>query len=400
MNFNFVRLINAIQVELSKDAESSLLGHVHISQPACTAIQLALVKLLFSWGVRPSAVIGHSSGEIAAAFAAGALTFESCMSIAYYRGLVAANMREKFPEVKGAMLAVGTSQRNANSIIEQLHSGKVVVACINSPSSITASGDVKAIADLQKEVEGRKLFSRRLHVDVAYHSPQMSLIADDYREAIGKIKPASSKDVEYFSSLLGKKTSTLALGSSYWVANLTSPVRFSDSLFSLCSLDQERSTAKGCITHLIEIGPHSALKGPIRDVLAAGQDSKNKIGYSATLVRNENAVVSMINLASDLFTKGYNLDMSVINFRRGAAELKPKVLSDLPPYSWNHEKKFWHESRIGQHHLMRMFPRSDILGSMTADSNDIELRWRNIIRLDDIPWVRSPIGPSLFLNSS
>lgn len=370
---------------LYNDTEPSSVQQAHVSQPACTAIQLALVQLLHSWSIRPHAVTGHSSGEIAAAFAAGALTFEACLSIAYYRGTVAAQVKESFPKIKGAMLAIGTSQEEATSMIDELKHGQVVVACINSPSSVTASGDASAIDELQAVAEKRKFFARRLPVDVAYHSPQMDLVAEEYRKAIGNIKPASSRGVQFYSSLMGRKTSTLALGTSYWVSNLKSPVEFASSLFSCCFADQDGSAPQDSVTHLIEIGPHSALKGPIRDILGAAPKTKQKIGYSSALFRKENSVTSTLKLASELFIKGCSLDMSAVNFPQGAP--KPKVLSDLPPYPWNHETEFWHETRISDSHRMTPRPRNDILGTLTADSSNLEPRWRNILRLDDIPWV-------------
>jgi acyl transferase domain-containing protein len=155
------------QEELSKDKEQSLLHQVHISQPACTAIKLALVNLLESWGIRPYAVTGHSSGEIAAAFAAGALTLDTYLKIASYRGIVTSMLKQNFPETKGTMLAIGTDRKDASSMMEELRDGQVVVAYVNSPSSITTSGDVSAIIELQKAAEKRKLFARRLNVDVA-----------------------------------------------------------------------------------------------------------------------------------------------------------------------------------------------------------------------------------------
>ena len=185
---------------------------------------------------------------------------------------------------------------------------------------------------------------------------------------------------------MGKKTSTLALGSSYWVSNLKSPVQFSDALLSCCSLDLEEPTQENSVTHLIEIGPHSAMKGPIRDIFGAVLKTKIKIGYSCTLVRSENAVVCTLKLASELFMKGCNLDMSAINCAT-QGERRPKVLCDLPPYPWNHKNKYWHESRISKGHRMNPRPRNDILGTLAADSNELEPRWRNVIRLDDLPWV-------------
>lgn len=328
---------------------------------------------------------GHSSGEIGAAFAAGALTFETCLRIAYYRGVSTERLKQIRPDMRGAMLALGASPEVATAMIEDIKVGQVVViACINSPSSVTLSGDVEAIATLQAVAEENRIFARRLHVDVAYHSPHMDIVAEDYRVAIGKIKPTLSKNVHFYSSLTAAKINTLALGSSYWVNNLKSPVQFAKSLSKCCSLN-EQSTWENSVTHLIEIGPHSALKGPIRDILVAAPKTSYKIGYSSTLVRKENAAVSILNLVSDLFIKGCDLNMTAINFPGG--EGRRKVLCELPPYSWNHEIEYWHESRISQSHRMKSRSRNDILGTLVPESSDLEPWWRNVLRLDDVPWV-------------
>ena len=112
----------------------------------------------------------------------------------------------------------------------------------------------------------------------------------------------------------------------------------------------------------LEIGPHSALKGPIRAILGAAPRTKQKIEYSCALVRKENAVMSTLKLASELFMKGYSLDMSAVNFPNNAPKLK--VLSDLPPYPWNHETEFWHESRISQSHRMIAVTAFALMGSV------------------------------------
>ena len=328
---------------------------------------------------------GHSSGEIGAAFAAGALTFETCLSIAYYRGVSSERLKQIHPDMKGAMLALGASPEAATSMIENTKGGQIVIACINSPSSVTLSGDVEAICTLQAVAEERKMFARRLDVDVAYHSPHMNVIAEDYRAAMGAIKPTVSKNVKFYSSLTGAKINTIALGTPYWVNNLKSTVQFAKSLFNCCSLNAEQSTLEDSVTHLIEIGPHPALKGPIRDILVTAPKTNYKIGYSSTLVRKENSVVSILNLVSDLSLKGCDLNMTAINFPRG--EVQRKVLCDLPPYSWNHETEYWHESRTSHSYRVKDRCRNDILGTLVPESSDLEPWWRNVLRLDDVPWV-------------
>ena len=364
--------------EILKDGKSSRLGQASISQPACTAIQIALVLLLRSWGVLPTIVTGHSSGEIAAAFAANALSLESCMAIAYHRGVAAARLHEEHPEIKGAMLALGTSEDTANLLINELSlTGSVVVACVNSPSSVTISGDADAIGRLENEAKRRSLFCRKLHVDVAYHSHHLKSVSDSYRSSLKGIRPAHSATVQYVSSLTGVPVNTLILSPTYWVSNLVSQVKFLPAV-------QEINNGSR-VDLLIEIGPHSALQGPVLEILNLNPSAASKIEYLPSLKRNANALQSVLRLASELLVRGCAIDLSAVNY---TIEQKPAVLVDLPAYPWNHEHAYWHETRLSQSHRFRKFGRSDILGVQAVDSNDIEPRWRNIIELDHLPWLR------------
>ena len=371
-----------------KDAKSSRLGQAFLSQPACTAIQIAMVVLLRSWGIRPTAVTGHSSGEIAAAYAADALTLETCMSIAYHRGEATSVLKRDFPTLRGAMMALGASEAAAIGLLKELGlASKIAVACINSPSSVTLSGDEDAINKVQEAADKKFYFHRKLHVDVAYHSHHMKSIAEQYRAAIGVIKPRASSGVQFVSSLTGVQIDTLVLSSSYWVRNLVSPVRFLSAIQKTCAPICSAINGEHFIDVFIEIGPHSALQGPVKEILDVNTTSERKFEYLPSLIRNMNAVDSALQLASKLFTMGASIDCSTVNFP-GDHFKRPQVLSDLPTYPWNHDKRYWHESRFSQNHRLRQLPRSDILGVLAIDSNEIEPRWRNIIKLDNLPWLQ------------
>src|SRR5882757_8283950 len=106
--------------EMNKDAVDSRINEAHISQPSCTALQLALTDLLRSWGIQPFAVAGHSSGEIGAAYAAGILSLDSCMAISYHRGMATLGLK-RFPHLKGSMMAVGASKEDIKPILAQLN---------------------------------------------------------------------------------------------------------------------------------------------------------------------------------------------------------------------------------------------------------------------------------------
>ncbi|MCJ1244041.1 hypothetical protein MMC30_001238 [Trapelia coarctata] len=376
--------------ELSKTAEESQIGLSYLSQPLCTAIQIALVDLLASWGVTPTSVTGHSSGEIAAAYAAGALSQESALAIAYYRGLAAPAIKEKYPQRKGSMLAVGLSKEETQGLISNLTSGKVVVACINSPSSVTVSGDDSAVNELLEILQIQKIFARKLSVEVAYHSHHMDCVGDDYLDALQRIRIQGPKKAEFYSSVTGERMDFCELGPSYWVTNMLCPVEFSDSLRNLClDLSDERRERglKSAVDILIELGPHSALAGPIKQILQADPTLRtSSVRYFSALTRNKNAVETSLQLVAQLFKSGYPIEFNSINNASG--ELGHSALVDLPPYAWNHSQSYEIESRESRNYRSRSSPRSDILGAHVRNALPLEPRWRNYVRPAEIPWVR------------
>jgi NADPH:quinone reductase-like Zn-dependent oxidoreductase/malonyl CoA-acyl carrier protein transacylase len=369
--------------ELSRDAKTSKISEAHISQPSCTAVQLALIDLLRSWGVRPTAVAGHSSGEIAAAYAAEIIDFDSAMAIAYHRGRLIPILKREHPELRGRMMAVGGNKEEFLPLLEGLQEREARIACYNSPSSLTISGDEPAIAELEKICEEKQLFNRRLVVDVAYHSHHMNLVAKEYRAAIAELPPPVPTDIRFHSSLYGRLVDGTELQPGYWVDNLTCPVRFSEALQSMLEPTGEH---KHGVNMLVELGPHSGLQGPIKQVLKEVGGSAPKIPYASALIRKRDAVETAMELAASLFTRGANLDFGAINFPKPTKP--PVLLTDLPRYPWNYSSKYWQESRFTNMHKHAQGTRSDILGTLANYSSDLEPTWRNIVRLDDLPWLQ------------
>ena len=369
--------------ELEKPQESSIINDAHISQPACTVLQIALVDLLSSWAIKPLTVTGHSSGEIAAAYAAGILSLEACIAIAYYRGVVAKILKEDFKDISGGMLAVGASQDDTQALIDSSTHGQVVIACVNSPQSMTVSGDAEQICQLKRMADDRSIWNRNLKVDVAYHSHHMDLVADKYRTLLGDVKPSSRSTAEFHSSLKGARVEPATLTTAYWVENLTSPVLFQQAIQSLCG--ENEGLPKRRVDLMIEVGPHSALQGPIRQILQSVEGSSRKIQSMPTLVRNEDGVSAMLSLAARLFMNGCRVQLGNINFPEG--EL-PRILTDLPTYQWNHGKGYWYEGRIDQESQMYFSKRHDLLGTRVQNCSILEPQWRNVLTTDDVPWLR------------
>lgn len=355
----------------------SKISDAYMSQPACTAIQLALIDLFASWGITPVAVTGHSSGEIAAAYAAKILTLEECVRIAYARG-IAASILVNDAGFQGAMLAVGASTDEVQPFLDPLPSKRTVVACINSGSSITLSGDEDQILELQRALDKDGFFTRRLPVNVAYHSHHMQNVRHDYQALIGRIEPRSSS-ISFYSAVQGRKVLATDLHCSYWVDNLVSRVNFVQAMENLLIENNKVST-------LIEVGPHCALRTPVKEIIRQ-QGMDTLVQYLPSLKRDADAVETLQQTAGELFVRGLPLDLEGVNFPNPELTT-PKLLTNLPRYPWDHSQRYWHSSRLSHNLYHRTLPRNDILGSLCPECDDFEPRWRNILRVDDHPWIR------------
>ena len=374
--------------ELLKDKATSRVNEATYSQPLCTALQIALVDLLATWNIQPQSVIGHSSGEIAAAYATGALTIDSAMTIAFFRGSLSPKVKGMGYE--GRMMAVGLSEAEANGEIDDLGDsfGKVVVACVNSPRGVTLSGDAGAINNLQKVLDAKGIFARILQVDTAYHSHHMQAIAEEY---LGRLQEAQVRArntdgrVTMFSSVTEDIVDQATLGAEYWVSNLVGSVRFAGALEKLCTSNPGEGMHSADI--LLEVGPHALFKLPVKETLESMGGDKSRIQYFSTLVRNKPADNTALDAAGSLFAHGHPVDLHAINFPS-----EPKqplsVLTNLPQYIWNHTRSYWCESRLSRDYRFRQFPRTDILGAPVSDWNPIEPRFRNFMRLREQPWLR------------
>lgn len=223
----------------------------------------------------------------------------------------------------------------------------------------------------------------------------MTQVEKEYRDSISEIKVQPGVDVEFFSSVTGHRAAASDLGPDYWVSNMLNEVKFDQSLRQLCletCLDTRgyKRNSKAGVDDVVELGPHSALAGPIKQIIGADAKlCKSSIAYHSALTRNKNAVDTILALLSSLFKLGYPINMASIN--RPTGPHSPSILVDLPPYSWNHSKAYWHESRKSKAYRNRPFPRTDLLGALEKTSSPMEPRWSNYIRLSEIPWIRDHV---------
>lgn len=355
------------------------------SQPSCTAVQIALVDLLRHWGIRPVAVVGHSSGEVAAAYAAGLISHEASMKVAWLRGQVSKTVAEK--NSKGGMLAVNASGESLKDRLESLTQGRAIVGCLNSPKACTVSGDAAAVDELQEILKKDQVPCTRLPMDVAYHSFHMETVRDQYEAALAGIPHGPSEStIPMFSSITGRLVMPEEMSPNYWVENLVRPVNFAGAMEALLNHVEDGAKKsherRGFADVFLELGPHSALRSYVLDVFKNVQGKFTDLSYETMLRRKFNGDETALQAMGNLWTKGYHLDLSLVN---GTPPTRTQMLVDLPPYAWNHSLTFWDESHLSKAYRLRSKPRLDLLGCRVAGVPDPT--WRNFIRCSENPWV-------------
>lgn len=376
----------SIQEQLLANKADSQIGLAAISQPVCTAVQIALVEFLKSIGVRFRCVVGHSSGEIAAAYAAGRLSQRDAMLIAYYRGRYA-HLASGDNGQKGGMMACGLSKEEAARLCSRPeYKDRICVAASNSPSLVTISGDLDAIESAMGKLKYEGTFARLLHVDTAYHSFHMRRAVGAYSEALSNtgitmLKPETASTM-WISSVLGPREMFQGEdpGIQYWADNMMEPVLFYEAVLSAI----EKSGPFHCA---IEVGPHAALKGSVRATMEA--HSCPMIPYVGTLDRTKPDHLMIADLLGTMWT---NFDPPFIDIRSyiessPAPTLVTSRLTKSPTYPWDHSKVYWRESRLSEQHHFRQRRPHELLGVRARDDNQYEMRWRNILKLDKLPWL-------------
>lgn len=378
--------------ELALKTDKSRIHEAEISQPLCTAIQIALVDVLKAAGIRFSAVVGHSSGEIAAAYTADYLTAADAIRIAYYRGKYAhlAAGNNKCP---GKMMAVGMAYQDAVEFCSlPQFAGRISAAASNSRSSTTVSGDADAIDEAKALLDEDKVFARLLKVSTAYHSHHMQPCVDNYIQSMRqcKIEPQQpgSESCHWYSSVHGPNGRSMeiadSLRDSYWVDNMVRPVLFSQAL-------ERAINEENCHDVVIEVGPHPALKGPAVDTLKTltGLD----LPYTGLLSRDKDDVNSLSDVLGFIWAHFQSPEPAVdfASFRKAAMGDKwyePSVMKCLPTYRWDHDRALWKESAVSRNFRTRQQPIHELLGARTSQGQGQEVRWRNIFKVKEMEWVK------------
>ena len=305
--------------DLFEELDKSL-SDIDIIQPVLVAIEVALAKWWQSKGIQPDVVIGHSMGEVAAAYIAGHLSLEDAANVICSRSRLMKS-RSGF----GVMGVTELSFDDAQERIKGLED-KLSVAVTNSPTSTVLSGDETAMKTIFDQIDAEGKFCRLVKVDVASHSVQMDPILEDLRNAVSNINPVKGS-AKFYSTALNKEISGDELSADYWVKNLRTPVRFGDVIQSVVSSDK---------TVFIEMSPHPLLFNAIQDnINFAGKDIDARV--IASFYREKDECLDLHANLGELYASGFELDWTKLYH-------KPAQFVTLPNYQWQRER-FWFDEQ-------------------------------------------------------
>jgi amino acid adenylation domain-containing protein len=297
--------------ELNKDENTTRMAQAELAHVANFALQVSLTSLWNSWGVVPDVVVGHSSGEIAAAYVAGALSLKDALHLAYHRGRLQQTLAGT-----GGMLAAAISPGEAQSLI-QGYEEKVSLAAVNSKDAVTLSGKISVLQQIAEKIALDGRFCRILQVDVPYHSPQMKDIRKELLMVLRNIKPKTAS-LPVVSSVRGNFIRGEDFDGEYWWQNARNPVRFDKAVEVLLE--------ENCNIFL-EVGPHPVLSAYLMECLA---NNKNTAILLPSLRRKENERGMMLRSLARLYVEGYPVLWKGV-YTKG-------TFVSLPSYPWQRER--------------------------------------------------------------
>jgi acyl transferase domain-containing protein/acyl carrier protein len=350
--------------------ESRMLRDDAIAQMAIFSLQVGLTELWKSWGVAPDLVLGHSAGETAAAYAAGALGIEDAVLLCYHRSRLQGRTAGQ-----GRMLAVALSPQEAEAVLAP-YRGTIEVGAINSPRSVTLTGDAAALVDLEEKLNSQDVFCRLLHGNIPYHSRKMEPCREELSSSLASLNPRFPR-IPFFATATASLIDGPSMTADYWWRNVRHPVRFAEVIAQL--LGDGHSL-------FLEVGPHPVLAHSLRECAsAAGKD----ITVLASLRRQDPERAALLATFGQLYSMGRPID-----WERLYSDARRWV--SLPLYPWQRER-FWREQPLTQqlrtgaadwtssgHVGLKIHP---LLGQ-AVNSPHVEAAWDNDLDLQrDHSWL-------------
>ncbi|WP_416309428.1 SDR family NAD(P)-dependent oxidoreductase [Saccharopolyspora sp. NFXS83] len=291
------------------------------TQPALFAVEVALYRLLRSWGVRPDLLLGHSIGEVAAAHVAGVLSLaDACVLVSARARLMGA-----LP-AGGAMVAVGAGEAEVLDLLAG-HEHRISVAAVNGPDALVLSGELAAVTELSEQLSARGHRTKRLPVSHAFHSALMDPMLDDLRAALAGIS-WHPPEIPVVSARTGTTVTDELATAGYWVSQVREPVRFGDGV---------RTLAASGVRVFVEVGPGSTLSSSVHDTLAtvAESETEDVARVVVPVLRDDrDEEPAAVHALAELHAAGVAVDWRAFFAGTGASTV------DLPTYSFQRER-FW-----------------------------------------------------------
>ncbi|KAI0515152.1 hypothetical protein F5B22DRAFT_647032 [Xylaria bambusicola] len=370
-----------LEDHIMADKDESCIDEAAVSQPVCTALQIALVDFLRSIGIDFHTVVGHSSGEIAAAYAAGRISAKDAILISYHRGMVA-HLARGADGQKGAMSVARMSEREATSLCRRF-AGRICVAASNSPNSVTLSGDIECIRLAHDQLKENRTASKILQIDTGYHSHHMHQPAEQYTVALSENNISSSpkgNGIVWISSVKGRSRITQDLDIGYWADNMVNQVEFTQAVKYALS---QSGSGFDCA---IEIGPHPALQSSVSET---AKPLGRTILYTSPLNRTKDSSVSVSNFLEFIWSNFGSSKVALGTYieQSPVPDVVNSRLTDIPSYPFDHSASYWRESRISRQYHHKTEVPHELLGVRCREDNIYEMKWRNILKIEKLPWL-------------
>ncbi|HEY3995832.1 MAG TPA: type I polyketide synthase [Mycobacterium sp.] len=292
------------------------MDRVDVVQPVLFAVMVSLAELWKSVGVRPDAVIGHSQGEIAAAYVAGAMSLRDAARVVTLRSKLLRSLAHS-----GGMLSIACSTERARELLAP-YGNRVSIAAVNGRSAVVVSGEVAALEELVGFCADLDLRTRRIDVNYASHSVEVEGIRAELTEALTGIEPQSSR-IAFFSTVTGSRLDSAGLDAAYWYRNIRQTVQFDQAVRTACE--------HGYRT-FIESSPHPALIAGIEDTFHDCATEAADATVVPTLGRDEGGLDRFLSSAASAFVAGVSVDWRGVLAGAGFVE--------LPTYAFE-RRRFW-----------------------------------------------------------
>jgi acyl transferase domain-containing protein/acyl carrier protein len=300
--------------ELTRDKAGSRLDQTEIAQPGLFALQLALAAVWRSWGIEPHALVGHSVGEVAAAYLGGVLSFEDAVMVICHRG----RLMQRATGL-GRMAALEMTEADVEQLSKP-HFDRISIAAVNGPTSTVVSGEASAIDEIVAAAKGRGAHSKILPVDYAFHSAQMEPFGTEMTEAVSGLT-AQAASVPVYSTVTGAQATKEDFDAVYWGRNIRQTVRFAAAV---------QAMLQAGVNIFVELSPHPVLSSMVLQCAATFPQS---VQILPSLRQGRPEQFEMLKSLSTLFAAGAKIDWDGVYPESG--QVVP-----LPLYPWQ-RKRFW-----------------------------------------------------------